>query len=105
MSEESADRNIITLLTSHLEENLLEELRCIGLSNLLILSVSPGSRIINLVNLLDTGINCLVVHVKDILSLSTVGLLNLISESLNSSLNRDNIGNLEEACLHDHVDT
>ena len=103
------DRELVALHGELRPEELLDELR----SGLLL----DGGRLEDRAlldpfgidgDLSDSGIstdNSLDVHVDDLLSFAAVGLGDGLLEELNGALVGDDLGELEEGSLHDHVDT
>jgi electron transfer flavoprotein alpha subunit len=57
------------------------------------------------VDMADAGVDCREVHVNDILALCAVGLDDLLLQILHGIVYRKDLGDREEAGLHDHVDT
>ena len=56
-------------------------------------------------DVVETCINCLAVHVYDVLTLTSIGLLDSILHVLLSLVDRNDIGQLEECSLKDGVGT
>ena len=61
-------------------------------------------RHLHLVKIVESRVHCLVVHLDDLLAGFSVALLDGILDLGNGLFERDDVGDLEERRLHDHVD-
>ena len=66
--------------------------------------VRPLSRHVDLLDRIDACIHCLVVHLENGLALPAVGVVDGVLHIFHGVVYRNDIGQLEECGLHDHVD-
>ena len=105
MAVEGADRQVVALLAAHLEEDLLEELRCGGAAVIGgILGSGPALGHVDLPDLPDALVDGGAVHIHNILALSAVSLADLRLQIGDGLLHGEDLGEGEEASLHHHVD-
>ncbi len=68
-------------------------------------SSRPACRHFDFDKLIDTFVDCFVVHCNDLVAFFTVGFLDGFFKVCHSIFDRKNIGQFEEGRLHDHVDS
>ena len=71
----------------------------------IIRKILPCFGYFNLMDVVEAGINCLAVHVNDVLTLLAVGLLDSVLHVFFSLVDRNDISQLEECSLEDGVGT
>ena len=96
---------LVTFLSVHYVNDLLDELRNSLLLNRLILSCLPGIRNVNFNNCVNACVDSSIVHLNDIVTLLTVRLESCLLHVVNSLVNRKDAGKLEECGLADCVDS
>ncbi len=102
---QSLDGQLVALLTVDWVLDIADVLREMGLIlSLAIYGISPGSWYLYLMKCIDTCINGTMVHINDVLTLLAIGGNNSVLQILYSSINRNNISQLEESRLHYHVE-
>ena len=101
---ELRDRQLVAFLAVHDLLDLGDELRQVALLFRCVLGVSPRCRYLDLVQGLDALVDGAVVHVDDVLALAAVRGDDGFLEVRHSRLDRDDVRELEERGLHDHVE-
>ena len=104
-SGKGADRKIISLALGHGKKDFVDEFREVTAFFPLFFQELPVLGNGHLHNLFDAAVHGLTVHGNDPLALFAVGLFNSFLQVFYSIIQRNDIGQLEEGRLHDHVDT
>ena len=104
--QKSTDRQLITLLGVDGIEDILGIGTAFGSSsNLGIGSLTPALRHFHQLQTLNTGQHGLFVHIDDILTLAAVGVLDAFIQRGHGSIDRNDISQLKERTLHNHIGT
>ena len=104
-AEDLRDLELVALLAIHDVLDVRDERRCLLVDrHLLVHSILPSIRNMDAVQRLDALVDRTVVHVDDLLALAAVGGDNRILEILDRIIERNDVGELEERRLHDHVE-
>ena len=104
MACHNADRQFVPFLPVYRNQDLIYE-RIAGLLGFhLIFGVSPGCRHIDLHNGFDAFVDSRVVHIYNVLALLAVRFFYRVFQILHCICQRNNICQLKERGLHDHVD-
>ncbi len=82
-----------------------DELRLIFQSCIFVFCVLPGAWNLDFNQGIYAAVDSLPVHLDDLCTLAAVGLLNRLLEQLDGFVDRQYLCQLEEGCLHDHVDS
>ena len=104
-AEDLGDLELVALLTIHDILDVRDECRRLLVDrHLFVHSILPRIRNIDAVQRLDALVDRTIVHVDDLLALAAVGGDNRILEILDCIVERNDVGELEERGLHDHVE-
>ena len=104
-AEDLRDLEFVALLAIHDVLDVRDERRCLLVDrHLFVHSILPSIRNIDAVQRLDALVDRTVVHVDDLLALAAVGGDNRILEILDRIVERNDVGELEERRLHNHVE-
>ena len=104
MTGHDAYRQFVAFLTVNRNQDIIDE-RVAGLLRFhFVFCVSPGRRHIDLHDGFDAFVDGRVVHVNNVLAFLAVGFFHSILQVFHRVCQRNDIGQLKERGLHDHVD-
>ena len=101
---EGTYRQLVTLELVHRYEQLVNKFVAGCSFSSSVASLSPACRNFNSYDSIDALVDSSIVHVDNVLALLAIGMLNSILQVFNSICQRNNISQLEECRLHNHID-